>query len=229
MFVLTNDDGFDAPGLKALWDVLNPLQPTVVVAPRRPHSAMGHAVSLRRPMALERVSANWYRLDGTPADCVRVALHHLRMDPSCVFAGINPGANLGTDAYHSGTVAAAREAAIYGFRGIAVSQYICRDQSIDWPASGHHAGRVIAKVLSWRHRDGRYWNINLPSPLTLQDRPAIGRCRVERQPQQLVFQSSEQGLVCTGNIHQRPRTPGRDVAVCFGGRISVSGLNVEVT
>src|SRR5262245_53768028 len=120
--LLTNDDGIDAPGLRALLAAAQPLGEPVVVAPARAHSGCSHRVTTDGPF---RVAArpDGFAVEGTPADCVRVALHDVAPDIAWVLSGINAGGNLGADVYHSGTVAAVREAVLHGLPGVALSQY----------------------------------------------------------------------------------------------------------
>ena len=107
--LLTNDDGIDAPGLEALAAAARCLAgEVVVVAPAEPHSGCGHRVTTDRPLAVAEIAAGWYRVSGTQADCVRLALGRLVPDAALVISGINAGGNLGADIHLSGTVAAAR-------------------------------------------------------------------------------------------------------------------------
>ena len=108
--LLTNDDGWDAPGLAALKTLAAELGEIHVLAPRDPQSYMSHRVTTDKPMHLVETSANQFHLEGTPADCVRAALREVICDVDWVLAGINRGGNLGADLFTSGTVAAAREA-----------------------------------------------------------------------------------------------------------------------
>ena len=104
-------------------------------ARRGPSPASAHRVTTRSALRVEQLDTDKFSVDGTPADCVRLALKKLAPDAAWLVAGINPGANLGSDVYNSGTVAAAREAAILGVRSIAISQYIARDHEVNWE---HH-------------------------------------------------------------------------------------------
>ena len=122
--VIANDDGIDAPGLAALVRCARRLGDVVIVAPQHPQSGIAHRVTTREPILINELEANRHSIDGTPADCARIALKVIAPDAGWLISGINPGANLGSDVYNSGTVAAAREAAILGYRAIAVSQYI---------------------------------------------------------------------------------------------------------
>jgi 5'-nucleotidase len=114
--LLTNDDGFWSDGLKALDDALSPVAELWVVAPDREQSAASHAISLARPLRMHEISPRHYAVDGTPTDCVYLALNHLMAAarPDVVFSGINHGPNLADDVTYSGTVAGAVEAAILG-------------------------------------------------------------------------------------------------------------------
>lgn len=127
--LLSNDDGYDSPGLVALAEALAESFDVVVVAPLYEQSATSHSLSLHRPLRARLIDERpgyWrYAIDGTPADCVYLALHtgtrFLPRRPDVVLSGINRGLNLGQDAFYSGTVAAAREGALRGIPALAVS------------------------------------------------------------------------------------------------------------
>jgi 5'-nucleotidase len=125
LILVSNDDGYHSPGIRSLRDALQDFGDVVLVAPEFEQSAMSHAITLNRSLRLKSTEANIYALDGTPADCVYVALYSdgriLPRKPDLVVSGINRGLNLGQDAFYSGTVAAAREAALRGIPAIAVS------------------------------------------------------------------------------------------------------------
>src|SRR5204862_6181773 len=108
--LLTNDDGILAPGLQALLETARQLGDPLVVAPVEAQSGCSHRVTTDGPLSVERREPGRYAIDGTPADCVRVGLHRLAPDSAWVLSGINAGGNLGAAVWHSGTVAAAREA-----------------------------------------------------------------------------------------------------------------------
>src|SRR5262249_57858395 len=119
--LLTNDDGVFAPGLEALAEAAAELGEVLVVAPASHLSGCGHRVTTHGPIRVEQVAPGRVAVDGTPGDCVRVALHDLMPDADWVLSGINHGGNLGADVHHSGTVAAAREAVLHGRPAIALS------------------------------------------------------------------------------------------------------------
>jgi 5'-nucleotidase len=124
--LLTNDDGIYAPGLWALHRQFSISHSATVVAPDRERSAVGHGITLHEPLRATRIRVNGegtgYAVNGTPADCIKLSvLEILQTRPDMVISGINPGANVGINAHYSGTVAAAREAALLGIASLAVS------------------------------------------------------------------------------------------------------------
>jgi len=123
VFLITNDDGIEAEGLKTLEKVLGEFARLVIVAPDQERSAVSHGLTIRSPLEVKKLGEDRYVLNGTPADCIIYALQHLfTVFPDMVFSGINHGANLGDDIMYSGTVAAAREAARHGIPSVALSQ-----------------------------------------------------------------------------------------------------------
>jgi 5'-nucleotidase len=134
LVLLSNDDGYRAPGIVALREALLEAFDVVVCAPETQQSATSHALTLSRPMRLQRHAPGIMFLDGTPADCVYVALHSgtrvLPRAPDLVVAGLNHGLNLGTDVFYSGTVAAAREGALRGYPAIAFSAAYDADMAV---------------------------------------------------------------------------------------------------
>ena len=224
--VVTNDDGYDQPGLAALVEAVKPLGKVTVVAPATAQSNVGHRVTLREPIRVDRTAADAYVVHATPADCSRLAVKQLVPDVDWIIAGINPGANLGSDIYQSGTVAAAREAAILGVRAAAISQYIARDWTVDWPAATVHAARCLADFVKQPLGPGQFWNINLPSPLAGHSRLESRRCPLDTHPHHYRYIKDNGVYRYEGIIHDRPRSADSDVDVCFGGAISVTRLEV---
>src|SRR5678815_3657595 len=122
LVLLTNDDGVLAPGIRAVADALRDFADVVVAAPDRERSAASHSISLDRPLRVDQIEEGTYAIDGTPVDCVYLALLHLvPRRPSLVVSGINNGFNLGSDVFYSGTVAGAVEGALRGIPALAVS------------------------------------------------------------------------------------------------------------
>jgi 5'-nucleotidase len=224
--VITNDDGFGEPGIEALQNSLQTIGEVVVVAPKRPHSFAGHRVTMKEDIPVEQVDSGKFVVDGTPADCTRLALKALAPDADWVVAGINPGANLGTDVYQSGTVAAAREAAILRVRAIAISQYVSRGGAIAWKHTREHALGIIMRLLEEALGPGAYWNVNLPHPLNSAEPVDYKVCPLDRNAHDYSFLKDGDAYRYQGIIHDRPRDTGGDVDVCFGGRIAVTKLAI---
>src|SRR5437868_11586786 len=122
-FLITNDDGIEAEGLKALVSAAGHLGSAIVVAPAGPQSGVSHAVTWKEGVRIEQKEEARYAVHGTPADCTRLGLLRIVPDAGWILSGINHGSNLGADMYYSGTVAAVREAVLHGWPGIAVSHY----------------------------------------------------------------------------------------------------------
>src|ERR1051325_1146468 len=121
--LITNDDGIHSPGINLLAKALQQVGDVVVVAPAHEMSAASRSLTLTRPLRIDLVDKNHYAVDGTPADCVTLAMNKILADspPDMVFSGINKGGNLGDDVTYSGTVAGALEGSLYGLPGIAMS------------------------------------------------------------------------------------------------------------
>jgi 5'-nucleotidase len=224
--VITNDDGFGEPGLDALQKILQTFGEVVVVAPKLPHSFAGHRVTLKEDIPVEQVDSRKFVVDGAPADCTRLALKALAPDADWVVAGINPGANLGTDIYQSGTVAAAREAAILRVRAISISQYVSRGGAIEWEHTRERASGMISRLFRKDLRPGEYWNVNLPHPLKVSEPVDYAVCPLDRNAHDYFYVRDGDAYRYQGIMHERPRDVGGDVDVCFGGRIAVTKLSI---
>jgi 5'-nucleotidase len=136
-------------------------------------------------------------------------------DAAWVVSGINAGANLGSDVYNSGTVAAAREAAILGYRSIAISQYIAKDQAINWEYTGFHAESVLKMLMGRDLEPSYFWNVNLPHSFDARSEKTYKFCKLDINPHKYDYRKNENDYIYDGSIHERPRNPASDVAVCF--------------
>ncbi len=165
--LVTNDDGVDAPGLTVALQIAQAVSDDVhVVAPAGNKSGVGHQFSFGTELEVERRSANVYAIDGTPADCVVVGMTHLFADhePEVVLSGVNNGQNLGDIINCSGTIAAAREGAMQGALGIAMSQAVDYENGveIDWQAAVKHGAAVLRMLIAQPRVAGTYFNVNFP-------------------------------------------------------------------
>jgi len=232
--VLTNDDGYDASGILAAYNALSEMGKVVVVAPSSERSACSHSITMRRPISVERrthaVFGPGFAVDGTPADCVRLAFSALVEHPiDLVVSGINIGANAGVDTFYSGTVAGAREAAILGIRAMAFSQ-ARRGIDPDWDAA-RDACRLMAKDLLVERLPGPgFWNVNFPAPIPADVKQHIRRVPIAVHPLPMSFDrsDSEDGKVMQfdygASYWLRDVTGPSDYSVVRDGEIAVTAI-----
>ena len=162
MILVTNDDGVHSEGIRALADALAPFGEIVIVAPIQEASAIGHALTLRRPLRVDTIAPGVFAVDGTPTDCVNIAITHvLRGKPDLIVSGINKGWNLGDDVTYSGTVAGALEGALLGVPSVAISAPRVADECEFGPAATA-AARIAESVLERGMPKFTLLNINLP-------------------------------------------------------------------
>ncbi|HSN04947.1 MAG TPA: 5'/3'-nucleotidase SurE [Nitrospira sp.] len=160
--LVTNDDGIHSPGLTALAEALAALGEVWVVAPDRERTAVAHAVTLHKPLRVHRLAPRTFSVNGTPVDCVNLALLKVMpKPPAVVVSGINKGVNLGDDVLYSGTVSAAMEGTILGIPSIAVSQE-GRD-SFRFSVGAEYAARVVRLVLAHGLPEETLLNVNVPN------------------------------------------------------------------
>ena len=159
--LVTNDDGYRSEGLIALADALRPLGDVTIVAPMTEASAIGHALTLRRPLRLEHMSDKLFAVDGTPTDCVNIAVTQiLRGLPDLVVSGINKGFNLGDDVTYSGTVSGALEAALLGVQAMGVSLRYSR--AFDFSHAARVSAAIAESLLESPLPSRTFLNINVP-------------------------------------------------------------------
>lgn len=226
MAIVTNDDGVDAVGIAALLGGFRDLVEAHVVAPLSPCSGCGHAVTTHRPIRVEQRSARSYAVDGTPGDCVRIALASIAPRAEWVLSGINAGGNLGCDIFHSGTVAAAREAALRARRAIAFSQYLIKGRPVAWERAGRWAKRVFAELQQRETPPRAFWNVNFPHLEATDAEPEIVECSLDLSPLPNLFRTDAEFWTYSGQYRDRARSAGGDIDVCFGGAISVTLVSV---
>ncbi|CAA6803581.1 MAG: 5-nucleotidase SurE (EC [uncultured Sulfurovum sp.] len=171
--LITNDDGFDSPALLALIDALKPLADIIIVAPTLEKSACGHSLTLTKPLRFVEIEPNFYKLDdGTPTDCVFLALHKIYNEknmPDLVVSGINIGANMGEDITYSGTASGAMEAVLQGVPAIAISQNFSDDMreknDFDYALAKQSIRVLVEKIFkgSFPLEPRKFLNVNIPA------------------------------------------------------------------
>jgi 5'-nucleotidase len=160
--LVTNDDGVFSEGLRFLATTMKALGEVHVVAPDRERSAAAHSLTLHRPLRVEEVSPRIYAVDGTPVDCVTLAVYGiLKRHPDLVISGINNGPNLGEDLVYSGTVSAAFEATFLGIPAFAISLAARKD--FRYQGAANFALKVASHIMEVGLPDGTFLNINVPN------------------------------------------------------------------
>ena len=234
LILLSNDDGVRAPGILAAEEALRSLADVIVAAPDRERSATSHSISLDRPLRAEEERPGVFSVDGTPVDCVYLALLHLvpRM-PDLVVSGINHGYNLGSDVFYSGTVAAAVEGGLRGVAGIAVSLERQRPQAFG-PAAAF-LRRLAEAALARRGSDsalplGKVLNVNLPAgEVKAFEVTFLGR-RVYRDLVDVRQDLRGRAYYWIGGPEAEAEdVPGSDMSAVKAGRASVTPLMLDLT
>jgi len=234
--LIANDDGIHAPGLRALALALQDLGRLTIIAPEREQSAVGHAVTLhkplrKRPVALDGVEAEAYATNGTPADCVALGTVDPTRLPGLVVAGINVGANLGEEVLYSGTASAAMEGALAGVASFAISV-------TGKPVADFTAAAQFARALALSLRDdplppGMYLNVNVPNlpPEQIQrvEATRLGWRRYVNRMEERVDPRGQPYYWFSGDPEEHDDSEGTDIAAVAAGRISVTPLHFDLT
>ncbi|MDE2125324.1 MAG: 5'/3'-nucleotidase SurE [Armatimonadetes bacterium] len=237
--LVTNDDGVYSPGLLALKQSLSNLGEVVVVAPDRPRSATGHAITLHKPLRIRAVKlpdgSMAHAVNGTPADCV-VLGYHIVMEQRCsvVASGINPGANLGWDVNYSGTVAAALEGAILDVPSFAISIVTeVEPDDVDYSLAAGFAVRVARSIEGDSALKRVCLNVNVPEGSRADLRSvAITRQGSQQYENGIDVTKDPAGKPCYwfgGVLLSGESEPGTDVAAIREHRISVTPLGLDLT
>jgi len=228
--LLTNDDGYEAPGLRALAAALEGFATVSIVAPSREQSGAAQSLTLRQPIVCHSIAEREWAIDGTPADCVIVALHKLLPErPDMVISGINFGANLGENVYYSGTVGAAREAALHHLPAIAMS--LCsKIPKVSFENAARVARSAAEIVLKEGLPDQVLLNVNVPEPWT-------GGVCFTRQSKKITRNQLSEGKDPRGRSYfwlfeqkiDKDVEPETDYAAIFSGSVSITPLHLDPT
>lgn len=223
--LLTNDDGIEAPGIAALAKAVD--GELYVAAPDEQKSECGHQVTTRSGVTVSERSQGSMAVGGTPADCVRLALRgglFQGVTFDWVLSGINEGGNLGVDIHISGTVAAAREAAILGHRSVAFSHYVRAGKSVDWSLASMLVARVFKELQGRPYPEKGFWNVNLPHGEAGEEAVALRFCAPCRNPLPVSYRREGSDFRYNGVYAERQGEKASDVSFCFGGDVSISSV-----
>ena len=230
--LIANDDGYLAPGLAALVDCLRGLGELDVIAPEQNASGTSNALTLQRPLSVWTAANGFRYVNGTPSDCVHVALTGLLPRPDLVVSGINQGANMGDDTLYSGTVAAAMEGYLFGVPAIAFSQV--EKGWVELEAAARVARRVVDRVIA-QGMLGRPWllNVNIPNRPDAAERPwRMTRLGRRHASEPVIRQINPRGepIYWIGPAGDaREAGPGTDFHATQQGHVSITPLQVDLT
>ena len=234
--LITNDDGIYADGICALYKSFAEKHSVTVVAPDRERSAVGHAITLYSPLRANRVTLEsgfqGYAVTGTPADCIKLSVVELlESKPDMVISGINPGANVGINVNYSGTVAAAREAALYNIPAIAVS--VQGYMPVDYNGVADFALDAAQKIFTSGLPPGTFLNINFPNiPLSEIAGTKICRQSIEIFPEYMDKRTDPRNRqyywhIC--DLNGSGHGAGTDVEALENNYISVTPIKCDAT
>lgn len=235
--LLCNDDGYQATGIVALHEALRCVADVEVIAPEFNNSAKSNALTLHAPLYVQRAANGFRYINGTPADCVHIALTGLLQEPpDLVISGINNGANMGDDTIYSGTVGAAIEGYLFGIPAIAFSQVEKGWQHID--AAAATARRLVQQMgafLPGKAGGGAPWllNVNIPN-LPLEQLKPMRLCRLGRRhaAERVITQQSPRGetMYWIGNAGAvKDDADGTDFHATAQGHVAVTPLKIDLT
>ena len=232
--LITNDDSYDAEGLRQLVAKVSAWAEAVVVVPDRQKSGTGHAITLHHPLRLREfqpvgVGGRWYLVEGTPTDCVNLALHSVMASspPDLVLSGINHGLNLGDDVTYSGTVGAVLEGHLFGIPSIALSQQLEGDH--DFATTAAFASEMLRGLLELGVAEDLLLNVNFPSG---ELGPVVATRLGRRVYREVVVEKTDprgDAYYWLAGTPDWEGSPGTDHEAIGSGRTSVTPLQVDLT
>jgi 5'-nucleotidase len=230
--LLSNDDGISSEGIAILQDTLAALDEIWVVAPDRDQSAVSHSLTLHRPLRIEQVGPRAFAVDGTPTDCINLAINGILQErPRLVISGINRGANLGDDITYSGTVSAAMEATLLGVPAVAVSVVV--EQEFDFAPAAVFTHRLATAVLGDHLPPDTLLNVNVPGLPMEQIRGfALTRQGKRRYADAIIEKVDPRGKKyywIAGGSLDFVDGEGTDFSAVRQGLISVTPLHLDLT
>ena len=230
--LLSNDDGYFAPGLAALYEALAGLGEIVVVAPEQNRSGASNSLTLDRPLFLKKAASGFYFVNGTPTDCVHLAVTGmLDVMPDIIVSGINNGANMGDDTIYSGTVAAATEGFLLGIPSIAVS--MTSFEGVHYETAGRVARELVERQISNPIRQAVLLNVNIPdipyADLKGMEVTRLGR-RHKAEPVVKMNSPRNETVYWVGAAGAAADAgPGTDFNAIEQGRVSITPLQIDLT
>lgn len=234
--LVTNDDGYSAEGIAVLTRIARTFTDDVwVVAPETNQSGTGHSLTLLRPLRLRQIEEKRFAVDGTPTDCVLLAVHEVLKDrkPTLVLSGVNQGYNLGEDVRYSGTISAAMEGMVLGIPAIALSQFVPPDGKAPWATAETHGPDLIRRLCAAGWPADTVMSVNFPAC----GADAVTGIRATGQGRQKTGDEVVRGTDPRGRpyfwvgamLTARDAVPGTDIAAVRDNAISVTPLALDST
>jgi 5'-nucleotidase len=232
MILVTNDDGVYSPGIQMLAKRLRELDEVFIVAPDRERSAVGHSMTLHRPLLIEEIKETVFSVNGTPTDCVNIAVKGmLKEEPKLVVSGINKGPNLGDDVTYSGTVAGAIEATLLGIPSFAVS--LVAREDFRFADAAEVAFRTAARIMNEGLSAGTLLNINIPNLPFAEMRGAcitrLGKRIYKQMTVERVDPRGKKYYWIGGGEPDWEREEGTDFDAISRNMVSITPLHLDLT
>jgi 5'-nucleotidase len=227
--LVTNDDGVFSEGIKLLANALTGIAEVIVVAPDREQSATGHSLTLHRPLRMQQLDDNIYSVDGTPTDCVNLAVLWLLKDdpPDLVVSGINFGVNMGDDVTYSGTVSATFEGTLLGIPSVAFSQEV--GEHFSWANGVEFARQLVETLLAEKLPEKLLLNVNIPAGRIRGVRfTRLGNRKYEQVVVEKIDPRGKNYFWIAGTPEWKEEE-GTDHSAISSGRVSITPLHLDLT
>lgn len=236
IILLTNDDGFDSPGIKSLEKAVSKIFQTYIVAPHVEKSTTGQSLSIHSPLRVKEEQTNVFSVTGFPADCVYVGLFGgvLPRKPDFVISGINKGVNMGNDVYYSGTVAAARQSVMSGVPAFSASLSLDgQDRELRWDDAAEFCVDILKKIIDKEFKKDSFLNINYPNlPKEQIKGVQLGKMGVRNYSEEVLWRFDPRGdrYCWIGGIYKGfMYKEGTDCALVNDSYVSITPMKLDNT
>jgi len=237
LILVTNDDGFTAKGIKSLIDAVSEFGDLMIVAPDKPQSGMGHAITVNEPLRITKSdyfgSHELYICSGTPVDCIKMGIYKSKgRMPDLIVSGINHGSNVSTNVLYSGTMSAAVEGALEGIPSIGFS-LLDYDMDADFEPSMHFVKKIVKEALDKKMEKGICLNVNVPK-LPLSEIKGVKVCRQARAFWDDTFDERTDPLGkkyywLTGEFHDHDNGTDTDMSALDNNYVSIVPTQFDMT
>ena len=232
--LITNDDGFNAAGLKVLKEVAKLfINDVFVIAPKFNQSAKSRSITLNQEINFEKKSDYEWIVDGTPTDCVIFAINHLMKDfkPDLILSGINAGCNIGDEVSYSGTVAAAWEGALRGINSIALSQFGGNKNLHTYDHAKNTAYQIIDNLLNQSSDFPMFFNVNFPSSLskTFDKNFSYTKLATQKKADEIILNQNNKSFKIGQMLTETNNVSNTDLETIKNNKISITPLSLDIT